>query len=124
MAKSDRTSEFSFVLKPSPIEGVGVFCTHDIQPGTLLELWGDEGETPAVPAAGSNHEFFHRYGIKERDMVWRPPCFNRMAIGWYLNHSDAPNASTEGDEVHAIRRIQAGEEITIDYRKLEPGLSP
>lgn len=29
-------TEFSFILKPSPLGGIGVFATHDISSGTLL----------------------------------------------------------------------------------------
>jgi len=34
----------------------------------------------------------------------------------YLNHACAPNAISSSDTVRAWRAIQAGEEITIDYR--------
>jgi hypothetical protein len=34
----------------------------------------------------------------------------------YLNHACAPNAISSSDTVRAWRNIQAGEEITLDYR--------
>jgi SET domain-containing protein len=46
--------------------------------------------------------------------------FDRFAVlappGCYLNHSCDPNAMRHGVKVFAWRRIEEGEEITIDYR--------
>src|ERR1700679_1158322 len=36
------TDEFSFILKPSKIAGVGVFVTHKIQKDTRLRIFGGE----------------------------------------------------------------------------------
>ena len=33
----------------------------------------------------------------------------------YLNHSAEPNAEFDGEELHALRRIAVGEEVTIHY---------
>ena len=37
----NKTSEFSFILKPSKY-GVGVFAAHDIKKGTFLRLFGND----------------------------------------------------------------------------------
>src|SRR5262245_41588622 len=37
--QGEETNEFSFVLKPSKIAGVGVFATHDIPKGAILNFW-------------------------------------------------------------------------------------
>jgi hypothetical protein len=46
--------------------------------------------------------------------------FDRSAVllppGCYLNHSCDPNAMRSGVKVFAWRKIEAGQEITIDYR--------
>ena len=46
--------------------------------------------------------------------------FDRFAVlappGCYLNHSCDPSAMRHGVKVFAWRRIDAGEEVTIDYR--------
>jgi SET domain-containing protein len=42
-----------------------------------------------------------------------------MEVGWFLNHSDKPNAYHENYEYYALRDIKEGEEITIDYNSLE-----
>lgn len=50
-----------------------------------------------------------------------PQDFGRMSVGWYANHSDNPNTKIIGDYRYvSVRDIQADEEITIDYKKLEP----
>ncbi|MGD8208005.1 MAG: SET domain-containing protein-lysine N-methyltransferase [Thiohalocapsa sp.] len=38
----------------------------------------------------------------------------RNLLRW-LNHSDSPNAVFVGFDLYALRRIEAGEEITFDY---------
>ena len=44
--------------------------------------------------------------------------FGHMHVGWYLNHSDEPNAHHARFRYFASRDIDADEEITIDYRDL------
>lgn len=39
----------------------------------------------------------------------------------YVNHSRRPNAVFYGEELFALRRIRAGEEITVDYGPDPPG---
>jgi len=116
------TDEFSFVLRPSSLSGVGVFCTHGIANGTRLAVF-----------PGSKPRYFSReqlerdprlrafcavYGV---DTGWgsaAAPSFGCMHVGWYLNHSDYPNAHHERFRYFASRDIDANEEITIDYRGL------
>ena len=50
-----------------------------------------------------------------------PRSFTRVDVGWYLNHSDNPNAAHTDWEYFALRPIKDGEEITIDYRTLGEG---
>jgi len=33
----------------------------------------------------------------------------------FLNHSSKPNAEFRGDRLYALRNVQRGEELTIDY---------
>jgi SET domain-containing protein len=46
-----------------------------------------------------------------------------MSIGWYINHSDAPNLEERLEETtwryYATRAIAKGEEVTMDYRTLD-----
>lgn len=36
--------------------------------------------------------------------------------GYYMNHSDDPNLTDQGDEMFASRDIQPGDELFCDYR--------
>lgn len=42
-----------------------------------------------------------------------------MPVGWYINHSETPNAVHKDYNFYACCDISAGEEITIDYNTLE-----
>jgi SET domain-containing protein len=48
-----------------------------------------------------------------------PKNFNRMSVGWFLNHSNEPNAcNDENYNYFALKDIPKGKEILIDYDKL------
>lgn len=86
---SIKLDDYGFILKPSPIEGLGIFALKDIERGHI------------APA--------------------RINC-RRTELGRYANHSSAPNAKMvlldNGDlNLVATRNINAGEEVTIDYRE-------
>lgn len=116
----NETTELSFMLLPSPHDGVGVFCTHGIRKGTLLRLF--PGPDPRF-IANANLEkdrmlavFCRHYGIEHDAGCYVPHDYGCMEIGWYLNHSSSPNACLAGEGRYvASRDIPAGEEITIDY---------
>lgn len=118
----NETNEFSFILKPSE-HGVGVFTTHDIANDTRLRLWGNQTEDDvdrsrifdkeAVPKA------FRGYCVDRGDKLLCPNDFGLMEIGWYVNHSDIPNAYQKNYKwFYAKRDIKEGEEILIDYNSL------
>lgn len=110
------TTEFSFLLKPSPTHGIGVFAAHNIAAGTHLRLFGTnvrELPSEAVP------EEFQSYCVHRETTLWCPLDFGAMHIGWYLNHSEHPNAFHKEYEYYALTDIQKGEEVTIDYKTLE-----
>lgn len=119
----DETTELSFMLCPSPHDGVGVFCTHGVKKGTPLRLFSGPGprfipyermkDNPLLEA------FCHRYGIEDDAGCYVSRDFRYMEIGWYLNHSACPNAHhDEAFRYFASRDIAAGEEITIDYETI------
>ncbi len=59
------------------------------------------------------HYFVPDYGFKLMDLVL------------YLNHSSTPNIASvnEGEEFEALRDIQEGEELLVDYGSIADGLS-
>ncbi len=107
------TDEFSFVLRVSKIHGIGVFATHSITKGTHLKLFWEQGKRRKnVPQA------FLQYTIEDKKYFAGPTNFGRMSVGWYLNHSTLPNAFHKNYSYFALRPIEEGEEILIDYSTL------
>jgi SET domain-containing protein len=112
------TDELSFVLRASAIAGVGVFITHPVKKGTFLALFVED-EVRRIPYSELDKNpqlkaFSLTYGIERREYVCVPQNFAYMEVGWFLNHSATPNAEHDGKWI-ALRDIEAGEEITIDY---------
>lgn len=119
----ERTDEFSFILKPSKIEGggVGVFALHDIAPRVWLEVFPRAYRSRPFKAHELPPALRSYCTAKANDVYAGPQQFNRMYIGWYMNHSPAPNADWD-DELggyRSIQRIAAGDEILIDYNLFE-----
>ncbi len=115
------------VLRPSPIQGVGVFTTERIRDGEHVRLWQPDDwrfvtfeQAERDPALLEARE---TYCVRHETGYCCPLDFHRMSIGWYMNHSDAPNVdfSLERNyEFFAVREIHAGEEILCDYATLSP----
>lgn len=110
-------TEFSFILKPSNVSGIGVFATHDISVGTKFfrgENTNKKCSLKDVPPA------FRKYvEYISEDECMCPERFDRMGMPWYMNHSDNPNTRIIEGRWTAIRDIKADEEILIDYNDLE-----
>src|ERR1017187_2599080 len=115
-----KTDEFSFRLKPSAIHGVGVFANHDIEAGSTLDMF--DAETRFLHAAPSEaaQRLLDTLSVTGEDGrgYYCPRSFTRVDVGWYLNHSDNPNAGHTDWDYFALRAVEDGEEITIDYRTL------
>ena len=81
----------SLTIKPSTINGLGLFATQDIKNGTQL---------------GITH-------ILINDEIIRTP------IGRFINHKDDPNCVriTVGNKsfLHTIKDVNQGEELTLKY---------
>jgi hypothetical protein len=116
---SARTDEFSFILKVSTIEGagIGVFLLHDVDAGVWLEVFPRGYRSRRFKAHELPAPLRSYCTAKERDVYACPRQFNRMSIGWYLNHSNAPNAHWDDDLNGYVssRKLSAGEELLIDY---------
>lgn len=121
-------TEYSFIIKPSELGGVGVFATHDIPKGTrvfpekftLRKLVFPEKSTSRklkikeVPADFDKYTIY----INEEECL-APERFDHMEISWYMNHSDEPNIMEADDHyVIAVKDIKAGDEIVHDYNHL------
>lgn len=115
-----------FRLKKSTIidAGIGVFAVTNIKAGERLNTLFDDEKIRWVPADEYNSleisaELKENFSIKFDDGYSMPTDFNRICIGWYLNHSDNPNLHFNDEyEYFAARDIQPGEELFINYDHL------
>ena len=112
-------------IKPSPIEGVGVFAIKDIPKGTKLFIGSPEKTFEAIsvdeltdyePEVVEMVKGF--FASNEDGKYWIPEGgLNAIDISFFLNHSENPNVTTtaEGDTFYAARDIVKGEELTSNY---------
>lgn len=111
------------VLKPSSIQGLGVFADQDIKQGTVVWAYMepvDQTFTPEelIVMPSIAREFLLKYAyyhIKTGRYV------HSGDNGRFVNHSDTPNTighypegCTEGEDI-AARDIARGEELTCNY---------
>src|SRR5262245_43230027 len=96
------------VVRESPIHGLGVFATRTIDVGdVIIDGCRDtlsDSEAEALPA--SERTFLGV--IDGRNVLMQPPAR-------FVNHSCHPNAAGTAVNDIAIRRIEAGDEVTVDY---------
>ncbi len=99
MKKHYRPLPSYLTIKPSKIEGLGLFSTCAISKGTNL---------------GITH-------IK--DEIFEDE-HSRTPLGGFINHSKKPNCKLAdfGDEMHlyTLRDIKEGEELTLLYHLYDP----
>ena len=116
------TTSESFVLKTSgiPASGLGVFTTHDIEPGAYLAFKPKNTTIGIVRPENEIPVKFLSYCIARDDGQYLCPAdFENIETIWYLNHSGNPNAEQRSDGYYATSYIPAGEEILIDYNSLD-----
>jgi hypothetical protein len=111
-------------LAPSAIHGVGCFADRLIGRDEIVRCW-DRRDSRWIPLreahASPQATLIKRFGIRSRGGYWAPINFLRISTGWYMNHSSSPNlGSADGDiTYHALRDIPPGDELTIDYRRMD-----
>jgi SET domain-containing protein len=96
------------VVQRSPIHGRGVFAVRRIEPGDVViegcrEVLGD-----AALAALSPEERVFLSVVDGQNVLMQPPAR-------FVNHSCNPNARGTDRHDVAIRVIEPGEEVTVDY---------
>lgn len=123
---SKQWSELSFILKPSTIPGagVGVFAVHDINADTPL-FRVERNITRTLKMKDVPPELVKYCIYMENGECIAPERFDRMEIGWYLNHSATPNVGHRScperngeHRLYTIKNVKAGDEIVIDYNEL------
>lgn len=119
-----KTSKAFVYLGPSPIHGIGCFADRAIRKGETVRVWDGEDSrwvTTQQAHASPQRHLFKRFGIRTTGGYHCPIDFLRISTGWYMNHDGDPNLTSDDEDVtyHAVRDIPAGEELTIDYRRMD-----
>jgi len=133
MTKEELLQELSsntwVMIRPSPIEGIGVFALRDIPKG-CRDMFGkpdDAGEWITVSkneieTLPAHAQFLvGNYCLyDEKDYFVPAQGFKKIDISLFLNHSDEPNMSSvnDGDYFETTRDIKEGEELLIDYGEI------
>ena len=111
-------------LGRSAIHGIGVMADEPVRSGQPIwrfapgiDLVLPDREVAALPTAF--RAYLDTYG-------YRSPGFEASVVlscdhAKFLNHSEHPNTVLSGRETLAGRHIEAGQEITCDYRLVVDG---
>lgn len=112
------------MIQPSKVHGIGVFAIRDIPKGTknlFSKGFGDwikvsKVEVEQMPM--HTKELIENHCLFDEDFYFVPEYgFKIVDLVIYLNHSETPNiiSVNEGEYFEAIRDIQKGEELFVDY---------
>jgi len=117
-------------LRPSKIEGIGVFAVRDIPKGSTIfgqdccqHKWTkykvldlEQHINPDVI------RLLKKYFILEKDMTIEiPDCgLKSLNASFYVNHSTKPNCYVDDHfNIIALRDIKRDEELTYDYKEID-----
>jgi len=108
-----QTSRAGVIIAPSRVHGRGVFAARPFEPGEVIE------DCPVLLVPAST---IVDLGLDGYCFEWdEDRCAIALGYGSLYNHSWDPNARYDHDHEHdlvsytAVRRIERGEEITINY---------
>ena len=112
------------MLKPSPVQGIGVFAVRDIPLGQRQLFSNDSSEWIKIPKEEVNQLPEHSKFLVENHCLYDEDSYYVPEYGFkmidpviYLNHADIPNIQSinDGEDFVALRDIKAGEELFVDY---------
>jgi SET domain-containing protein len=112
------------ILKPSPLHGIGVFSITAIKKGERKIFSDHESEWIEISKEEVDALPQHARDLVENHCLFNETHYYVPEYGFkifdlavYLNHSDQPNliSINDGEFFEAIRDIEAGEELLIDY---------
>ena len=120
------------MIKPSPIEGIGVFALRDIPKGcrSMFSQSNDQEQWISVPKTEVDQLPVHakalieNYCLYDADNYFVPNYgFKKMDLVNFLNHADKPNiiSINDGEFFEALLDIKIGEELVIDYGEIVEG---
>ena len=103
------------ILAPSKISGYGVFAVKPFLRGELIET------CPVIVIPASERSDLDKTVLFNYYYEWGGAAALAQGFGSFYNHSYEPNAAYKKDisngviEVSALRDIEIGEEVTINY---------
>ena len=120
------------MIKPSPIEGIGVFALQDIPKGCRSmfskaneqEQWIPISKTEVENLPAHAKALIENYCLYDDENYFVPDYgFKKMDLVNFLNHADTPNIISihEGEFFEAVKDIKKGEELFIDYGEIVDG---
>lgn len=136
MTKEELLQELStntwVMIKPSPIEGIGVFALQDIPKGCRSMFSKANEQEQWIPIAKTEVEnlpahakaLIENYCLYDEENYFVPDYgFKKMDLVNFLNHSDTPNVISinDGEFFETIRDIKKDEELVIDYGEIVDG---
>jgi SET domain-containing protein len=108
-------------IRPSPIDGIGLFADQFIPEGTVTWVYDplfdnaySEEQIRALPEFAQ--EQFITYAFWDHAQEKYILCADNQR---FINHSSRPNISSAPHEDRALRDISIGEELTCDYAAYE-----
>jgi len=117
-------SDTYVMIKPSPLDGIGVFAIKDIPKGCRTMFSKNIGEWIKIPKAEvellpvHSKILIETYCLYDAENYFVPDYgFKVMDLVNFLNHSDEPNiiSINDGESFEAIIDIPAGQELLINY---------
>jgi SET domain-containing protein len=124
---SELANDTYVMIKPSPIEGIGVFAIRDIPKGCRKMFSKGIGEWIKIPKTevellpAHSKILIETYCLYDEENYFVPDYgFKVMDLVNYLNHSETPNiiSINDGEEFEAIIDIPAGQELLINYGEI------
>jgi len=117
-------------LKPSGLHGIGVFAIKVIPKG-CKEMFAaemgdwvtvDRKEVEALPVYAK--DLVENFCLYDEANYFLPAHgFKSIDLSLFLNHADSPNIQSVNDGTYfeALRQIEEGEELVIDYGEIVSG---
>jgi hypothetical protein len=114
-------------VRPSRVEGVGVFAAEAIPAGTMIWRLDDRFDRlihrrELAEQPESTRQFIERYAYP----YWHDPDYLVVELdnGRFMNHSDQPNTDfVNPDAGFTLRAIAADEELFCNYSEFDPGFA-
>ncbi|HEX7903796.1 MAG TPA: SET domain-containing protein [Chitinophagaceae bacterium] len=121
------SQETYIMLKPSPLDGIGVFALRDIPKGCRNIFSKNIGEWIKLPIKDvetlpdHSRNMVETYCLYDEDHYFVPDYgFKVMDMVNYLNHSATPNVLSvnDGEYFEALEDIAAGTELLVNYGQI------